>query len=62
MYEYVQRMRDVERTQDMDDVADLATEKLNESLAQICKGIGINPVQLPPALAAGPSMDVTQNN
>lgn len=40
----------------------LATEKLNESLAQICKGIGINPVQLPPALAAGPSMDVTQNN
>ena len=40
----------------------LATEKLNESLAQICKGIGINPVQLPPTLAAGPSMDVTQNN
>ena len=32
VYEYVQRMRDVERTQDMDDVADLATEKLKTLL------------------------------
>lgn len=28
VYEYVQRMRDEERTQDMDEVADLATDKL----------------------------------
>ena len=32
VYEYVQRMRDVERTQDMDEAVDLATEKLKTLL------------------------------
>lgn len=40
----------------------LATEKLNETLEDVCKGMGINSVQLPPTMANNPNEDFTQNN